>query len=543
MRLLPWFGLVLLLQPLVGASPRVAAACGLLHGFFFYGLSLRWIYDVMHVHGDLSPVSAAGVLLSFVLYLSVFPIAFALLFSFISRRSMAKAFAAAPILWVAVEFARTHAPILGFQWNQLGYAVWYDLGLLQVVTLTGIYGLTFLVASYNALLAWALTERSRKALTVWFVCALAIVGVEQVGKRFVPEERPAHSAVLVQTNFPEAPSYPANWMEQHAGEMDQLEERSVEAVKKSLDSSFEVPPNGWRISVPFTFRQEGNPPQANVTTKPNLIIWPEAPAPFYFLDPKFAARAEKIARDSGAHFLVGVVEWRPGPNNRLLPYNSAVMLDPAGKRVFQYDKIHLVPFGEYVPLRRLLTFASQLTAEVGGYQAGTGYSVGELPDKPAPWEMRTPGPPHKFGAFICFEAVFPNLVRQFTANGAELLINISNDGWYGRSVAPDQHLAMARVRAVENRRWLLRATNNGYTVAIDPYGREVASLKSDIRGVLRAPYSFRSDRTIYSRFGDWFAWLCVIVAIGLLVAAGLAPPKGAALRLRSGQASSAPTKG
>jgi apolipoprotein N-acyltransferase len=321
------------------------------------------------------------------------------------------------------------------------------------------------------------------------VFAAVLVLCAQIGVRYIPQPRADHVAVLVQLNFPEAPSYPANWMDVHAGEMDELEKISVDAARQNTGSA-----------------------QAA-----KLIIWPEVPAPFYFRDPKFAARAERIARDSGASFLAGVVEWREGPNNRLLPYNSAVLLDPAGQRKYQYNKIHLVPFGEYVPLRRLLTFASQLTAEVGGFQAGTAYSTGELPDEPAPWEMRTPGAPHKFGAFICFEAVFPNLVRQFTANGAELLINISNDGWYGRSAAPDQHLAMARVRAVENRRWLLRATNNGYTVAIDPYGREVARLAPDVRGVLRAPFSFRSDRTLYSRWGDWFAWMCVVIAFGFFV--------------------------
>ncbi|MCL4524461.1 MAG: apolipoprotein N-acyltransferase [Acidobacteria bacterium] len=492
-RLLPCLGLVLLFQPLLGASPRVAAACGLLHGFFFYCLSVRWIYSVMHEHGGLSPISAAGVLVAFVLYLSIFPVMFSLLLAFLSRRSVTLACVAAPFLWVAVEYGRTHAPILGFQWNQLGYSLWYHLGLLQIVTLTGIYGLTFVLAGYNALLTWALAQKSRLALTIWFLCTLAILGSEKIPERFVPQERAARAAVLVQTNFPEAPSYPVDWMEQHAREMDELERLSVDAGKNS-----------------------------------DLIIWPEVPAPFYFVDPKFTVRAQKIARDAGTPFLVGVVEWRPGPDKRMLPYNSAVMLDPAGKRVFQYDKIHLVPFGEYVPLRRLLTFASQLTAEVGGYQAGKQYSTGELPDKPAPWEFREPGPPHKFGVFICFEAVFPSLVRQFTVGGAELLINISNDGWYGRSAAPDQHLAMARVRAVENRRWLLRATNNGYTAAIDPYGREVARLDADIRGVLRAPFSFRKDQTLYARWGDWFAWLCVIASLGFIVGARLALSKGAA---------------
>jgi apolipoprotein N-acyltransferase len=491
LRLLPWFGLVLLLLPLLGASARAAAACGLLHGFFFYVVSLYWIYNVMHDHGGLEPLSAAGVLIAFSIYLSIFPIAFALAFSFLSRRNVSWACAAAPFLWVAAEFARTHAPFMGFQWNQLGYSVWYHLGLLQMVTLTGIYGLTFVLAAFSSLLAWAIAVRSRTAMAIWLVCALAMTATEKLGQRFVPEERPAHAAVLVQTNFPEAPVYPSNWMDVHAGELDELARMSVEASRAG-----------------------------GATSSANLIVWPEVPAPFYFRDPKFAGRAERIARDSNANFLVGVVEWRDAPGNRLLPFNSAVMLDASGKRVFQYDKIHLVPFGEYVPLRSWLKFAGKLIAEVGDYQVGTAYSVGELPDQPAPWEMRTPGAPRKFGVFICFEAVFPDLVRQFTVGGAELLINISNDGWYGRSAAPDQHLSMARVRAVENRRWLLRATNNGYTVSIDPYGREVASLAPDIRGVLRAPFSFRSDQTLYSRWGDWLAWLCVIAAVWFLVMPG-----------------------
>jgi apolipoprotein N-acyltransferase len=121
-----------------------------------------------------------------------------------------------------------------------------------------------------------------------------------------------------------------------------------------------------------------------------------------------------------------------------------------------------------------------------------------------------------FGTFICYEAIFPGEIRRFAANGAQLLINISNDGWFGRSAAPAQHLMMSRVRAVESRRWLLRATNNGYTAAIDPYGRIVASLPTDIRGQLEAPYGFRSDVTPYARFGDWFAWLCVIASVALL---------------------------
>jgi apolipoprotein N-acyltransferase len=176
------------------------------------------------------------------------------------------------------------------------------------------------------------------------------------------------------------------------------------------------------------------------------------------------------------------------------------MLDGQGRRIFAYDKIHLVPFGEYEPFPLIHHVVASVSQEVGGFRKGSLYAVGNLPGA------------GRFGAFICYESIFPNEVRRFVANGANLLINISNDGWFGRSAAPDQHLLMARVRAAENRRWLLRATNNGFTVSIDPYGRIVSRLVPDVRSTLDAPYDFRSDRTVYTRYGDWLAWLCVVIS-------------------------------
>ena len=217
----------------------------------------------------------------------------------------------------------------------------------------------------------------------------------------------------------------------------------------------------------------------------------------------FAIRALRIAHDSASPFLIGVVDWKRDPHGQWLASNSAVLLDPNGRRIFTYDKIHLVPFGEYVPLRRYLAFAGRLTADIADFTPGTSYHVAHLPDG-------------TFGVFICYEAIFPAEVRQFTDAGAQLLITISNDGWFGRSSAPTQHLMMARVRAVENRRWMLRDTNNGFTVAVDPYGRIVARLAPDIRGQLDAPYDYRTDMTLYARFGDWFAWLCVLASIGIV---------------------------
>ena len=194
------------------------------------------------------------------------------------------------------------------------------------------------------------------------------------------------------------------------------------------------------------------------------------------------------------------------PQGTLLPYNSALLFDAQGQRVFVYDKVHLVPFGEYEPFPLIHRVVTSVSSDVGGFHKGSKYVVGQLPRG------------NTFGVFICYEAIYPGEVRRFAAGGAQLLLNISNDGWFGRSAAAEQHLRMARVRAVENRRWIVRSTNNGFTVSIDPYGRIFRPLPPDVRAAADLPYDFRSDQTIYTRFGDWFAWLCVLVSV-ILVAA------------------------
>jgi apolipoprotein N-acyltransferase len=188
----------------------------------------------------------------------------------------------------------------------------------------------------------------------------------------------------------------------------------------------------------------------------------------------------------------------------LVPYNSAVLVDPQGQNVFTYDKIHLVPFGEYEPFPLIHRVVSSVSSEVGGFRKGTNYAVGHLPSG------------YTFSTFICYEAIYAGEIRRFAANGAQLFINISNDGWFGRSAAAEQHIRMVRVRAAENRRWIVRVTNNGYTASIDPYGRIFSPLPVDVRAAADLPYDFRTDRTIYTRFGDWFAWLCALVSAILL---------------------------
>ncbi|HKF51294.1 MAG TPA: apolipoprotein N-acyltransferase, partial [Candidatus Acidoferrales bacterium] len=426
---------------------------------------------VMQQYGNnISWFAAAGILALMTLAGALFPLVFAVVVSRVGKKSIPVACALAPFLWVVLEFARANLPIISFPWNLLGYAASGNLAFVQLTSITGIYGLSLLIAAFNALLAWMFASPSGKSRRATIGGAILLVVIALVGPRFVPQAPADHVAHLVQTNLPQEEVYPSNWMQIHAADMAQLESISIQAARQ----------------------------------KPGLIVWPEVPAPFSLQDPQFAAIADRIANDSGQDFLVGVVDWKQGTQWQGPASNSAVLLSPSGQREFTYDKIHLVPFGEYVPLRKYLFFAHSLIDSIGDFTPGHEYSVGALPGG-------------HFSVFICYEAIFSSEIRRFAKNGAQLLINISNDGWFGRSSAPPQHLMMARVRAVENHRWLLRCTNTGFTVDVDPYGRIVAQLPRFARGQLDAPYGFRADLTPYTRFGDWLAWLCVLATIALLV--------------------------
>lgn len=481
--LLAWVAVAMLMLASLGAGLAEASLYGYLHGLVFYPVCLPWIDTVMRQYGDVDPWTSAAILGLLTAVFALFTAVFSLGIAFVagkspSARRTSLACLLAPVLWVALEFLRAHLPIISFPWNLTGYAVSGNLALVQLASITGIYGLSFVVIAFNSLLAYAFLTGRQRVWKATLVVTAVLIFIAATGGFLVPVAVPHHVAHLVQTNFPQSESYPANWLEIHSAELDQLEDLSVSSAQKAT----------------------GLP---GVPSLPSLIIWPEVPAPFSFQEPLFAQRAIRIARDSSSYFLVGIVDWKRDSAGKWLASNSAVLLDPHGQRIFTYDKIHLVPFGEYVPLRHWLTFAGRLTADISDFTPGSVSGVAKVPGG-------------TFGVFICYEAIFASEVRRFTVNGAELLVNISNDGWFGRSSAPSQHLMMARVRAVENRRWLLRDTNNGFTVAVDPYGRIVAGLATDIRGELDAPYDFRSDLTFYVRWGDWFAWLCAIASLILL---------------------------
>ena len=473
--LLAWIAVAALILAVLHASPPYAFLLGWLHGVVFYALSVPWFYNVMRQYGPLSVPAAGGVFLLVVFICASVHAAFASGVAWLGKFGQGRACIAAPFLWASAEFLFLHFPHIGFPWNLLGYAAAGNLAFVQVTEITGILGLSLLVAAYNALLAWAVVQAAQgrmKALRVWLAVTAALVVIALAGPRFVPQATADHVAHLVQTNFPVSMNYPADWMQTHATDLEDLERISIEAAQKN----------------------------------PGIVVWPEVPAPFSLQDAAFLNRARRIARGAGGGFLVGVIDWKPLPNGHIGATNSAALLDSSGALNFMYDKIHLVPFSEYVPWRDFLSFAGSLTGLVGDFQHGTQYKVGHLPGG-------------SFSVYICYEAIFPNEVRRFTLAGAELFVNISDDGWFGGSSAPPQHLAMARVRAVENRRWMLRDTNTGVTVSVDPYGRIVARLPPDARGELDAPYAFRTDLTPYARWGDWLPWLCMIATLVLLLLA------------------------
>lgn len=463
---------------LLPVRPLQGFVLGYLCGILWFAGTCYWIYNTMHEYGGLSVTAALGVQLLFCLYLGLYSGIFGLLISLLAAKSPFRrlngptwALLLAPLLWVAVELARTD--ISGFPWNLLGIAQVDNVPLARIATVTGVYGLSFEIMVVNAALAAAflLKREKRNAL---LIASLAAAFVLQSSVLVSPPPAPTdRTAILVQENVPVLEG--VTWSRQY-----------FDATLQSLVSISENPPH--------------KPKQPA-----DLIVWPESPAPFYGNDPDFHRTISQMAEDSHAWVVVGNIGTPPQPLPGSPIYNSASLVSPTGEWVARYDKVHLVPFGEYVPFKQLFSFAGGLTQQVGDFSSGTSR---------APLQANGV----KLGIFICYESVFPNDIRHFAANGAQVFINISNDGWYGDSGAYAQHLRQSRMRAVENDRWLLLATNTGVTSSVDPYGRIVTSLRRKIRSSLVAPYALSNVSTFYTRHGDWFAFLCAIISLGALIA-------------------------
>jgi apolipoprotein N-acyltransferase len=439
-------------------------------GIVWYAGTCYWIFDTMRMFGGLNTPMALLVLFLFCCYLGLYHGFFGLLLALLARpRDDRRALVIAPFLWVAVELARTR--ITGFPWTLLGIAQVDNIALSRIAAWTGVYGISFEIALVNVAFAAAfLIPRAKRNAMLAAGAAAAIV--LQAGRLVdAPSAALSRNAVLVQQNVP----VQADWSPAY------FQQTMSELTKLTLDSVANL--------------KSGNA---------DLIVWPESPAPFFSNDAHFRESMSDLARKANAWLVVGAIgSDAPRPNVEGPVYNSAVLVDPAGEMKSRYDKVHLVPFGEYLPFPTLFSFAGGLTKEVGQFEHGTSRrplnAGGEL-----------------LGLFICYESIFPDEVRQSAKHGADVFVNISNDGWYGDSGAYAQHLNQTRMRAIENDRWVLSATDTGVTASIDPLGRVVARVPRKQRIALVAPYALTSVTTFYTRYGDWFAYACAIISIGAL---------------------------
>ncbi len=517
-----WFALVPLLWALLSAanssrthSLRRAFFVSYVCGVLWYVGNCYWIRDTMMRYGDMPPLAPELLTLGFSLVLGLYFGIFGWGVVLVHRAtgSVRMALVFAPFLWAGLDLAA--ARITSVPWDQLGYSQIDNILINQLAPLTGVYGITFILVAVNALLAGGLLsaggtksgiEGSRIAgRWAWAVCG-AVLLVSGFAGVFVPAPNtdPTATAVLIQPNLDVGAGN--NWQgpewDSHIAEFTRLAGEQCKTYIAGIPQT--GAPTGEIICPPYP-------------THPDLVVWPESPAPFIEGDLSFTQAMRSVALTTQAPLVVGGIGMDfSRAENVWRDYNSAFIVDASGQMVGRYDKIHLVPFGEYIPFQNLLTFAHKLTGRVSSFTRGSDHRVFLLDTQN--------GGRHRYGVFICYEAVFADEVRQLARNGAEVLVNVSDDGWYGDTSAPWQHLNMARMRAVENRRWLLRDTNTGVTAAIDPYGRVRQSIPRHQVDALPAEFGFRDGITFYTAHGDVFAWVCVLLSLGVIGWAGVIPP-------------------
>jgi len=454
------------------ATPGQSFLLGYVCGILWYAGTCYWIYDTMRQYGGLSGPEALLALFLFCCYLGLYHGLFGLLVGLLagSGRDFRRPLVMAPFLWVAVELARTR--ITGFPWLLLGISQVDNVALSRIASSTGVYGISFEILLVNVALAAAfLVPREKRGALL--AAALAAAAVLQAGRLVeAPPARPDRAALLVQQNISVSAEWTPASLQQTLNELTELTVKSA---------------------------------ASNSAAKVDLVVWPESPAPFFTNDTRFRAALSEMARTTKTWTIAGAIGTSSSVANQNGPlFNSSVLVSPGGEWTARYDKMHLVPFGEYLPFPSVFSFAGGLTREVGEFQRGTSRRPLDAGDQ-------------RLGLFICYESIFPDEVRQFADQGAQAFVNISNDGWYGDSGAYAQHLNQTRMRAIENNRWLLSATDTGVTASIDPFGRVVARTPRKVRTALVAPYSLTSDTTFYTRHGDWFAYGCAIISIGALL--------------------------
>jgi apolipoprotein N-acyltransferase len=478
-----WISLAPLLLA-VGHRPqpaRRAFRLGLNTGVVYFAGTLYWLVETMTTFGGLSTPLAAFAALLLILYLSLFPALFALVQARLVRVFGRPALFLAPAIWVAGEMGRTYI-IDGFPWELLGYSQAAVLPVAQLASLVGVYGLSAFIVLVSATAAYCTLERGPrrwKAAAVMAVLVLTTAAWGSLrirGASLTTQGTPVRVAVL-QGNVP-------------------VEEKWNEKLRDAIMDRY----------IGMTREAIGRNAQ--------FVLWPESATPLpYEADVARGEAIRRLARQSKITLLIGSDQVEPvrpidQAKPKVLNYNAAYLIQPDGTTAAIYRKIHLVPFGEYVPFSRILTFVGPIISAVGDmspFTAGTEAVV-------------LPVAGHKASTAICYEVIFSSLMRTFVVNGSELLTTITNDAWYGWSSAAYQHWQQASLRAIEEGRYLARAANTGISGFVDPYGRVMQKSEMFQSAVLAEDVRFLTGRTIYSRIGDAVGWLSVALTLAATAA-------------------------
>lgn len=479
--LLAFVALVPLLMSLEEASRARAIACGYACGAAFFGTLLYWVAPVMSRYGGLPWPLSLLFLALLVFYLASYVAVFAAFLAWSWRRAGPLSLLACPVAWVALEILRGRL-LTGFPWGLLGYSQVRNLPLLQAAAFGGIYAVSFLVMAVNAGIALlALRPAPRLARPLGIVLLLLGATAEGAGllvlRAATAAPRETVRVAALQPNVAQDRKWRPNETGRILADLVRMTREAAAAGARVV-----VWPES---SSPLSFR------------RPELAVGPGS-APGVAPDAAYVALLAGLANELDISLIVGSVDYRTTAGE-LRAYNSAVPVLPDGTLGAPYDKVHLVPFGEYVPLARLLFFVNRMA---GGAIAEFASGTGLAPLPTASGDAAT---------FICYEAIFPELVRRLAGHGGVFMVNLTNDAWFGRSPAAAQHLAMAVARTVENRRALVRAANTGISALIDPYGRVLSRSGLMIEAVVVGTLPVRRDATPYARAGDWLAWGCVIL--------------------------------
>lgn len=461
----------------VGRRPvrRHAFLLGWLAGTIFFYASCHWLtYSMIH-YGRIPAVVAYLLLIPGALILGLFPATFSFITAHSIKRWGLTALFFSPFLWPALEWLRLL--ITGQLWNAIGYSIAFQESLIQAARWGGVYAVGFVILIINAAIAFLLLKGSQTALMVSATALLIAAGLILSSHWLTKNGTVAStsSAIHVVAIQPNVPMHPVSSPE----EMAALVQRHLSLSETGLRSLEDL---------------DG----------PRLVIWPESPMNFaYAPDSQFREFMARFTISNNTSVIFNSLE--PADDQGGV-FNSALLVNEQGSLSAQYDKIRLMPFGEYVPLPHWLPGASLVTAIVGDFTAGDEYTLMNIGDTQA-------------GVFICIESAYPFIAREFTRRGAQVLVNISNDGYLGPTAVMEQHLANAVFRAVENNRPILRVTNTGITALITPSGT-VTDATEGFQQAVRTWTITDKNRpmTFYSRYGEIFPAFCAAFGLAIFAA-------------------------